>query len=59
MGTSRVPIKDRVELDNRLRDTGTDTKLFSSEEAKDKAKWVLKNYRLGNLRKKIDPRELR
>ncbi len=50
-------VKDRVELDHRLRANGHKG-LFSSDEARDKAKWVLKNVRLGNDRKRIDPREL-
>lgn len=52
-------VKDRLELDKRLRDNGVDAKLFSSDEARDKAKWFLKQVRLGSLRKKIRPEELR
>jgi hypothetical protein len=52
-------VKDRLELDHRLRENGVDAKLFSGDEARDKAKWVLKQMRLGNLRKKMRPAELR
>ena len=52
-------VKDRLELDHRLRDNGIDAKLFSSEEARDKAEWVLKKLRQGKDRLRIDPRELR
>lgn len=52
-------VKDRVELDHRLRANGLDAKLFSSEEARDKARWVLKKLRQGKDDLKIDPRELR
>lgn len=57
--TTRVPIRDRVELDKRLKANGVDAKLFSNEEARDKAAWALKNIRLGSLRKRINPAELR
>lgn len=53
------PPRTRTELDDRLKDNGMDCKLFSNDEAKDKARWVEKQIRLGSYRKKIDPRELR
>ena len=55
----RKPPKTRLELDARLQGEGMDAKLYSSEESRDKAKWVLKNLRMGNDRKKIAPNELR
>lgn len=52
-------VTDRLELDKRLRDNGVDARLFSSDEARDKAKWVLKQIRMGSLRKRIPPGQLR
>lgn len=55
----RSEVKDRVELDKRLKASGLDAKLFSSDEARDKAKWVLKKMRLGEDRKTIKLSEIR
>ena len=52
-------IRDRIELDKRLKAIGQDAKLFSTEEARDKAQWVLKKARLGEDRKRIKLSEIR
>jgi hypothetical protein len=54
----KAPVRDRVELDKRLRDAGVDGKLFKNDENRDKAAWYLKQVRLGSYRKKINPREM-
>lgn len=60
--TSRTPVTDRLELDKRLRECGANARLFSSDEARDKAAWALKHMRDGHYRHqrlRIDPTELR
>lgn len=55
---SRAEIKNRVELDKRLKSNGYDAGLFKNEEVRDKAEWVLKKARMGG-REKMRPSELR
>ena len=45
--------KNRLELEERLAKEGFKTTLFRDDESRDKAKWILKQQRMGNLRKTI------
>lgn len=51
---TRKKIKNRLELDKRLRGEGQQAPLFKNDEARDKAAWVLKKKRLGEDHKTVN-----